>query len=64
MKIIIDKQFDTRADLDQYIRTTFGENPENNKQISLEIDAETQVKLQLSEDTTVHGVTITTPITD
>lgn len=61
MKIIVEKQFDTRADLDQYIRTTFGDNAENNKEVSLEIDKDTQSKLQLSEDTTVHGVRITTP---
>lgn len=61
MKIVIDKQFDTRADLDQYIRTTFGDNAESNKEVSLEIDAETQGKLQLSEESTIHGITITTP---
>jgi uncharacterized protein YuzE len=60
MKIIIEKQFDTRADLDHYITTTFGENAERNKEVSLEIDADTQTKLQLDEETTVRGVKITT----
>ena len=58
MKIIIDKEFVTREDLDQYVRTTFGDNPENNKEISLEMNQESLTKLQLSDKTTIYGVKV------
>ena len=58
MKIIVDKNFETREELDTYVRTTFGENVEANSVVRLEVDAETRTKLQLSEDVTVHGVRV------
>lgn len=58
MKIVIDKEFETRADLDQYVRVTFGDNTEANKDVSMEMDIATMQKLQLSESTKVHGVKV------
>ena len=58
MKILVDKEFDTRQDLDQYIRTTFGDNAETNKEVSLEMDQDTLQKLQLSDKSTIYGVKV------
>ena len=58
MKIFIEKEFETRSDLDNYIKTTFGDNAEVNKGVTLETDADTLQKLKLDESTSVHGVKV------
>jgi len=58
MKIVIVKEFKERAELDNYIRTTYGENPDNNKDISIEETEEELTKLMLDENKTVWGIKV------
>lgn len=57
-KIIIDKEFETREELDQYIRITLGDNPALNKDVSLEMNQETLTRLSLSDKALIHGVKV------
>lgn len=59
MKISINKIFDTRDDLDKYVRSTFGEDPTANADVSLELSADEMSSLALDETTLVHGVRVT-----
>lgn len=56
VKLTLSKSVETREELDAFIRTSFGENPEANKGLVIEAHPETLKALNLSEDTTVHGV--------
>jgi hypothetical protein len=58
MPIIINESFDNRADLDAYIKKTFGDDAEVNKSITIELPQEELSKLLLSEKVTVFGVKI------
>ena len=58
MTIKIEQDFATRADLDSYVRSTFGENPDNNKAITLELTQMELDKLSLSDKTLVYGVKV------
>jgi cupin superfamily acireductone dioxygenase involved in methionine salvage len=59
IKITLSKDVDTREELDNFVRTNFGEDHEKNREVTLEANSETLQKLNLSEDTTVFGVRIT-----
>lgn len=58
MKIVLEKELATRADLESYIRVTFGEDAVANKAITLEIPEDDLPALALSADTTVFGVKV------
>lgn len=58
MKIVVEKELASRAELDAYIRTTFGDDMNANKSIALEIPEEQLTILALSADTTVFGVKV------
>lgn len=62
MKIQLTKNFETRSELDDYVRVTFGEDLEKNKGVILELSTEEMEKLSLSESTTVHGTKIRSSI--
>ena len=58
MKISIDKTFETREELDSFIRSRFGENQEENIKHELEISIEEGQKLALDANTKVFGVRV------
>lgn len=58
VKIIVNKEFANRADLDDFVRTRFGTNPEANAMHSIEGTPADLATLGLSEDSTVFGVRI------
>lgn len=58
MKIINNKQFESRNELDIFIRNTYGTDSIRNKELTMEIDEEELQKLFLSEKVTVYGVKI------
>lgn len=58
MKITINKSFAERKDLDDYIRTTFGDDMNANKDVSFESTGENLKQLQLSESSTIWGVKV------
>lgn len=58
MIIKAEKTFGSREELDAYIRTTFGDNPEANKDIILEMPQEELTKLSLSDKVNVFGVKV------
>lgn len=60
MRITLEKIFETRDQFDAYVKNTFGDNAEKNRDLGLVIEAEKAVldQLQLSEDVTVHGVRV------
>lgn len=58
MLIKQEKTFESRDDLDAYIRSTHGDNADKNKEITLEMPAEEMQKMLLSEKTTIFGVKI------
>jgi len=58
MKIITIKQFKDRAELDNFIRVTYGEDPARNSDITIEEGAKELTRLLLSEDRTVYGVKV------
>ncbi len=58
MKITIDTEFNTRAELDDFVRSRLGENSEKNIKHEIELDADDARKLSLSEETKVHGVRV------
>ena len=57
-EIKINKSFANREALDSYIKTSFGENAEKNREIIFEAPEEELMRLSLSENVTVHGVRI------
>ena len=58
MKISIDKTFDTREELDSFVRSRLGENQEENIKHELELSSEEAKTLALDVDTKVFGVRI------
>lgn len=58
MKILIDKEFNTREELDSFVRSRFGENQEDNIKHELEITGAEAQKLALDDNTTVYGVRV------
>lgn len=58
IKFTIDKKIDTREELDAYVRSSFGENQEKNKGLTIEAHPDVLKNLALSEDATVYGVRI------
>ena len=58
MKITTIKQFKDREELDNYIKTTHGENPDNNKDILIEDIQENLQALSLDEHKSIHGVKV------
>lgn len=58
VKITISKEFSSRAHLDDYVRSRFGENTEANAEHVIEAPTAELVALGLSEDSTVYGVRI------
>lgn len=58
MKITTNKQFNSREDLDRYIKNTHGDNSNNNKEIIIEAGTEELKKLALSEKVNVFGVKV------
>lgn len=60
MQITISKSFVTRQDLDDYIRTTFGDDVQVNKTVTFQSTAENLKALNLSESSTVWGVKVKT----
>lgn len=60
MKITVNKEFASRKELENYVRVTFGENEEKNKEISLDVSAEEAEKMLVDDSTLIHGVKIKT----
>ena len=58
MKISLDRQFETREELDTYVAGTFGENPDKNKALTIEAPQEELTKLMLDDKKTVFGVKV------
>jgi len=58
MKIITIKQFKDRAELDNFIRVTYGEDPVRNSDITIEEGAKELTRLLLSEERTVYGIKV------
>lgn len=58
MKIVIDKEFSTRQELDRFIVSRFGDNKESNIQHEIELTEDDGKKLGLSEKVNVHGVRV------
>lgn len=58
MKITIDKEFESRPDLDAFISSRFGTNQEDNIKHEVEISEEEAEKLSLSEDVKIYGVRV------
>lgn len=56
--IRVEKTFKDRGELDAYVRSTFGTEQVQNKDITLEIEEDKLKELSLSEDVTVYGVKI------
>ncbi len=58
MKITINKQFNSREELDNFIRNTYGEDSIKNKDLTLEMENEDLKKFSLSEKTNIFGVKV------
>ena len=58
MKIKLNKTFSSREELDNFVRTSFGEDPIENKDIVLELSPEELASLSLSESSKVYGAKI------
>lgn len=58
MKITLDTEFNTREELDSFIRSRIGDKSEENIKHEVELSPEEAQKLQLSRDTTVFGVRV------
>lgn len=58
MKISIDTTFETREELDSFIRSRVGEDPNINIKHELEISLEEATKLALDKDSKVFGVRV------
>lgn len=59
MKITIDTEFNTRAELDDFVRSRLGDDQKENIKHEVELTQEEADKLQLSESTKVFGVRVT-----
>lgn len=57
-KITVTKEFNTRAELDEFVRTRIGTNTEANTGHTIEVSPEEATKLGLSESVNVYGVSI------
>lgn len=58
MKITIDKDFNTREELDAFVRSRLGENQDENIKHEVELNVEEAQKLQVDENTKVFGVRV------
>ena len=58
MKLVIEKEFKTRADLDSFILSRLGSNQEENLKHEIELSEEEAGTMSLSEDTKVYGVRV------
>ena len=58
MRILIEKTFEDRETLENYIRTSFGEDPEKNREITIELPQATMDSFLLDETTTIYGVRV------
>lgn len=58
VKIILDKDFATRTELDDFVRSRFGTDTKENSKNVIEATTEQREKLAISEDTTVHGMRV------
>lgn len=58
MKITIEREFESRKDLDSFVKSRFGENAEANKNITIELDQDSMQRLSLSEKTTINGIKV------
>jgi len=58
MLIKQERVFKDREELDAYVRSTYGDNAEKNKELTLELTQDEMTKFLLSEKTTVFGAKI------
>ncbi len=58
MDIRINKTFASRDELDSYVKSRFGDDPNKNIDVVMELSTDEMKKLSLDESTTVHGVRV------
>jgi hypothetical protein len=58
VKIVVNRTFANRGDLDDFVRTRFGDNRDANAKHTIEASTEELTALGLSADTTVFGVRV------
>ena len=55
-RIIVNKEFKTRGDLDSYVTSRFGKDESKNSEHVIELSEAEMATLSLSEDNSVYGV--------
>jgi hypothetical protein len=58
MKLILDREFNTRAELDDFVRSRIGEDSKENMKHEMELTAEEGSKLALDKNTRFFGVRV------
>lgn len=58
VRIIINKHFDDRFKLDDYVTLRFGRDPEKNKEHVMEMTDDEMKKCMLSEEDKIFGIAI------